>query len=71
MGQAAVARWWPVVGLLLVAVAVSLVPAAPAAAQFSGVLVDAKGVLSVRWFDQTGQLHKQRLREAKANEQPN
>jgi len=66
MGRNFTSRIVPVAVLLLGAVVLSLASATPAHAQFGGVLIDADGVMRVRWFDETGALHRQRLVQARA-----
>ncbi len=68
MGRNKVSRIFPVAALLVGAIAISLGSASTAYAQntFAGVRIDADGVMSVRRFDESGTLHKLRLKEAKS-----
>lgn len=67
MGRNVVSRIVPVAALFLGVLVLSLASAAPAHAQFGGVLIDTDGVLRVRWYDQTGVLHQERITQARAS----
>ena len=68
MRRNTVSRIMPVAALFLGVLFLSMATATPAAhGQFGGVLIDTEGVLRVRWFDQTGALHQERLMQARAS----